>query len=173
MLLAELNSSVSSSSMNTPDTPDSYWEGDRKNYTDEQIGNMLSWISTLKEQYNPQLKMENIIDIDTLNKEQHLAYTIVFDHFVQLTENPLLLIIMGLAGSGKSYLIDAIKDLLQEKCTVCAFFAVAAFSVKEKTLHSLLQLPTNGRKSSDLKGLALNRLQDEMDGIKYLIIDEY
>ena len=42
MLLAELNSSVSSSGMNTPDTADSYWEGDRKNYTDEQIGNMPS-----------------------------------------------------------------------------------------------------------------------------------
>ena len=73
MLLAELNSSLSSSSMHTLDTPDSYWEGDRKNYTDEQIGNMTSWISTQKEQYNPQLKMETIFDIDTLNKEQHLA----------------------------------------------------------------------------------------------------
>ena len=174
MLLAELNSSVSTSTMNTPDTPESYWESDCKNYTDEQIGNMPSWISTQKEQYNPQLTMENIIEIDTLNKEQHLAYTIVFDHFVQPTENnPLLLIITGLAGSGKSYLIDAIKNLLQEKCTVCAFFGVAAFNVKGKTLHSLLQLPINGRKSSDLKGLALNRLQDEMDGIRYLIIDEY
>ena len=56
---------------------------------------------------------------------------------------------------------------------MCAFFGVAAFNVKENTLHSLLQLPVNGRKSSGLKGLALNRLQDEMDGITYLIIDEY
>ena len=54
---------------------------------------------------------------------------------------PLLLIITGLAGSGKSYVIDALKNLLQNSCKVCAYFGIAAFNVKGQTIHSLLQLP--------------------------------
>ena len=46
-------------------------------------------------------------------------------------------------------------------------------NVKGRTLHSILQLPIAGRKSSELRGQALKRLQDEMDGAQYLIIDEY
>ena len=122
-----------------------------------------------KKQFDVKTMKQDLTDIATLNKEQHLAYAIVFDHFIQQSKDQLL-ILTGLVGSGKSYVINAMKTMLIEKCKVCAFFGIAAFNVKGKTLHSLLQLPTGGKRSSELKGQAL---QDEMDNVQYLIINEY
>ena len=128
MLLAELNGSTPGCTGEFPDIPEDYWEQDRKRYTQEQIGDMPSWISTQKEHFDIKTVKDTFIDISTLNREQHLAYSIVFDHFIQENENAVLLIITGLAGSGKSYVINSIKNLLKERCKVCAFFGVAAFN---------------------------------------------
>ena len=45
--------------------------------------------------------------------------------------------------------------------------------MKGQTLHSLLQLPIRGTKCAELKGKSLQRLQNQLEGIQYLIIDEY
>ena len=108
-----------------------------------------------------------------MNENQTLAYNLVSSHFASDTDEQLLLVITGLARSGKSYVIDAIRHLPQDKCNVLAYFGVAAFNVKGETLHSLLQLSIGGRKCGALKGQALNRLQEKFNGISYIIIDEY
>ena len=90
-----------------------------------------------------------------MNKNQSLAYDLISWHS-QTPDGPLLLIINGLAVSGKSYLSDAIRNLLKAKCKVAAYFGVAAFNVKGLTLHSLLQLPIRGNRSSKLKGIGLS-----------------
>lgn len=84
------------------------------------------------------------------------------------------MIIMGLAGSGKSYVINALTSLLKEACRVCAFFGIAANNVGGNTLHSLLQLhvPIRGNKNGPLKSSTLSKLQEKLNGVKYLIIDE-
>ena len=84
-----------------------------------------------------------------------LAYNLVFTHYTQSIDEQLLLIATGLAGSGKRYAIDAVRNLLQDKCKVLAYFGVTAFNVQGQTLHSLLKLPKRGNRSGDLKGLAL------------------
>ena len=68
-----------------------YWQDNRHAYTDGQIGRMPCWIenNSYKE-----------IDVSSLNYAQHLAYTTIFDHYLQNSENQLLLIITGLEGSG-------------------------------------------------------------------------
>ena len=129
-----------------------YWQENRHAYTDEQIGSMPCWIENQKD--GNVFKRDDSykqIDVSSLNYAQHLAYTIVFDHYLQNSENQLLLIITGLAGSGKSYVIDAIKNLLKQHCKVCSFFGTAAFNVKGQSLHSLLQLPIRGKKCAELK----------------------
>ena len=83
------------------------------------------------------------------------------------------MIVTGQAGSGKSYLINGLKNLLTSSCHITAFFGVAAFNVKGQTLHSLFQLPIRGKKNGDLKGPSLQRLQENVTGIKYIIIDEF
>lgn len=106
-----------------------------------------------------------------------LTYKIVKDHFTVSNENlngkPLFLLVKEIARSGKSYVIDALRNLLQSKCQVLAYTGKAAFNVNGITLHSLLKLPIGSRRQHDLKGIALRQLQDNLTGVNYLIIDEY
>ena len=53
------------------------------------------------------------VDILTLNPMQKKAYDIVKTHFEDNCQgkDPILLIIMGVAGTGKSHLISAIEQL--------------------------------------------------------------
>ena len=71
-----------------------------------------------------------------------VAYQI-HDHFSCISESKeqLLMIITGQGGSGKSFVIQALSNLLINKCRVCAYFGIAAFNIRGYTLHSLLQLP--------------------------------
>ena len=99
---------------------------------------------------------------------QKLAYDIVKTHFddTSAKREPLCLIINGVAGTGKSYLINAIRTLLQSKCAITATTGKAA-------VHSLLKLPIGSRGSKDLTGQYLCRLQDSLSEIGYITIDEY
>ena len=76
---------------------------------------------------------------------------------------------MGVAGTGKSYLIDSLRNLLQ----VLAYTGKASFNVNGVTLHSLLKLPIGSKRHCDLKGIPLQQLQSNLENVQYLIIDEY
>lgn len=52
------------------------------------------------------------------------------------------------------------------------FFGIAAYNVGGNTLHSLLQPPIRGKKNGPLKSSALSKLQEDLNEVKYLIIDE-
>ena len=56
------------------------------------------------------------------------------------------MMITGLGISGERFVVDAIRNLLNEQCKVCSYFGIAAFNIKGYTLHSLLQLPIKGKK---------------------------
>ena len=83
------------------------------------------------------------------------------------------LTINGVAGTGKSYLINAIRTLLQSKCAVTATTGKAAYNIRGVTVHSLLKLPIGSRGNKDLTGQSLCRLQESVSNIGYIIIDEY
>lgn len=150
-----------------------YWQAFGANYTDEQIGSMVSWLEKKKAEISESTGKEFELNVDSLNESQRKAFDIVLNHENDSEEKQLLMMITGLAGSGKSYLINSIRALLKEKCVVSAYFGIAAFNIKGKTLHSLLKLPIRGRNLKDLKGPALLQLQERLNGVKYLIIDEY
>ena len=118
MFLTELNMSLSES-ISCPDVefilPPNYWQQLSQAYTEEQIGNMPTWIEQQKDSFILPKGRNRDIDINTFNEVQEVSYKIVFDHFMQEDDTPLLLIITGLAGSGKSYVIDAMKNLLFNK----------------------------------------------------------
>jgi pantothenate kinase-related protein Tda10 len=60
-----------------------------------------------------------------------IVRSIVRSHFNSVdAKEPLLLIINGIGGTGKSYLIDAICDFLGAKCAITASTGKAAFNVK-------------------------------------------
>ena len=74
---------------------------------------MPTWIKKNKEEYTIDEQYE-FVDINSLSEMQKLAYDIVKTHFddTSAEKEPLCLIINGVAGTGKSYLINAIRNLL-------------------------------------------------------------
>ncbi len=106
---------------------------------------------------------------------QQLAYNIVKEHFedTSVDKDPLCLIIVGVAGTGKSYLINSLRNLLQNKCAVTGTTGKASYNIKGVTIHSLLKLPVGSRGNKDLTGQSLCRLQESLNTKQYILIDEY
>ncbi|XP_057838552.2 uncharacterized protein LOC131048569 [Cryptomeria japonica] len=90
---------------------------------------------------------------------------------------PLYMIIQGTAGTGKSYLIHAIRQTLNDasgsQCSPLLLLAptgVAAFNIGASTIHSTLRIPIAD--FAELEGTRLTSLQEEIQHIKYILIDE-
>ncbi|XP_028394514.1 ATP-dependent DNA helicase PIF1-like [Dendronephthya gigantea] len=83
---------------------------------------------------------------------------------------PLHMIVSGTAGTGKTYLISALKQVLQDQCIVTATTGIAAFSIGGQTLHFAAQLPI--QEYRELQGDSLQRLQLRLEGKRFLIINE-
>ena len=136
---------------------------------------MPSWINSKKKTFlvEPQT-LCNPVDLDKLNDMQSLAYNLVRQHFDNpALHSPLHLIINGYAGTGKGFLINVLRILLQRTCTVSATTGKASFNINGVTINSLLNLPVGPRGNKDLQGEALLRLQDKLRDNKYILIDEY
>ena len=172
MILSDLNTPFDNSEQTPESTYD--WHLDRANYSEQQIQEMPTWIKTNKDEYTID-EQYDVVDINSFSEMQKLAYNIVKSHFDDTSseKEPLCLIINGVAGTGKSYLINAIRNLLQSKCAVAATTGKAAFNIRGVTVHSLLKLPIGSRGNKDLTGQSLCRLQESVDNIGYIIIDEY
>ena len=109
-------------------------------------------------------------DPQQLQGKQLQVYTIVQQHMEAETPSPLRMIVLGTAGTGKSYLIHCLR-LLGDKVRVAAPTGVAVFNIEGHTLHSLLSLPTKGE-YKDLEGESLHHMQQSLTGMHYLIVDE-
>jgi len=83
------------------------------------------------------------------------------------------LIINGYAGTGKSFLINALRILLGKTYTESATTGKASFNINGVTIHSLLNLPGGPIGNKDLHRDTLLRLQDKLRGNKYILLDEY
>ena len=78
-------------------------------------------------------------------------------------EVKILMIITGIVGSGKSYVIDSISDLLKNSFKVSTFFGIEAFNVAFKLITAY--------KNGQLKSSALSKLQNNLNGVQYLFND--
>ena len=112
-----------------------------------------------------------VIDPVSLNEKQTLAFNILKSHAQRFaTSESLRMIICGTAGTGKTYLINALKQVIGDKSIFTATTGIAAFNIHGQTLHSAAQLPI--REIKELQGESLQRLQLKLEGKEYLIIDE-
>lgn len=150
----------------------------RVRYTDQQIGEMATWIKTQKDQAHPIThEAYEVVDINSFSEMQNLACNIVKNHChdTSCDKEPLCLIIIGVAGTGNSYLINALTNLLGSRCAVTATTGKASYNIKGITIHSLLKLPVGARGNKDLTGQSLCRLQENLAEVEYIIIliDEY
>ena len=110
----------------------------------------------------------------TLNKEQKRAFEIVAQHTA--TENPdqLLMYVGGPGGTGKSRVVNALRDFFElrgqsRRFRLAAYTGVAARNVGGATLHALLQLNESGR---EVSAKTKREVAAMWDGVDYLFIDE-
>lgn len=141
MLRCQLNPTYQQETQQSEDTD---WEAAANEFPQPLLRN---WINTMRAQ-NEDLSSNRQfpqVDLDNLNIQQNKAYTIVSTHFSNNTsttqQSPLRMMVLGTAGTGKSYLIRALAQLLGNKCILTATTAKAGFQIGGITLHSALQLP--------------------------------
>ena len=152
-----------------------WWSRNLKTYSDEQLADAERWQTRAKMAAQPAPSVE--VDVTKLNEEQAFIYRVVQEHCKTplLTRKPLRMLVCGTAGSGKTYLIRALKQVLGSRCVVCAPTGVAADNIGGRTYHSLIPIPRNDVNRDEValdKGLRLNQMQTDLHGIDYLIIDE-
>ena len=156
-----------------PDYNSCDWQNDKCKYPQHIIGEMPSWKKSKQDTFLVALPQQNI-SISTFSDMQAHAYNIIRKHSEKaFPKDPLFLIVNGVAGTGKTYLINAIRDLLRTSCAVSATTGKAAYNINGCTIHSLLKLPVGTRGNKELTAQALVRLQNKLKGIAYIIIDEY
>ena len=90
---------------------------DRSFYTTEQIGDMPHWIDQQKNAILQQTNATPVpIEINKMSYNQRVAFNIIRDHFLGSTNDQLFMILTGLGGSGKSFVIQAVTNLVNEQC---------------------------------------------------------
>src|SRR6266496_4311680 len=124
------------------------------------------------------------IEYQNLNEKQKRIFKRIEKHYndtiLKHRVEPLRIIVMGTAGTGKSYLIKAIRERLhtmagkegKSPVLVIAPTGVAAFNINGSTIHSTLSIPIFNTKNFDLDGNRLKQLQERLQNVIYLIIDE-
>ena len=130
-----------------------------------------SFVARNRETFTIAPNHSNNADPTKLQGKQLRVYQLVQQHLMHINTEPLRIIISGTAGTGKSFLIHCLKQLLDARLKVAAPTGVAAFNVDGCTLHSLFDLPTRGN-LKPLTGSRLQSIQDRFSQIRYLIIDE-
>ena len=144
------------------------WTSASRLYTN--LHEMPSFISTHKQLVLHTNNTHNV-DPNLLQEKQLLVYNTVKQHLESNNPTPLYMIVSGTAGTGKSYIINCMKLLLQSKLRFTAPTGVAAFNIEGYTLHSLFNLPTKGE-FRELQGQQLHLIQQSFLSVEYIVIDE-
>ena len=135
---------------------------------------LVSWLSLAKDNTPLPPSRIDTVDLDTLSVKQRQALDLVTDHlFGSASEEQLLMVVLGTAGTGKSYLINAVRHAFAlqsqtHRLRVTAPTGIAAANVSGSTIYSLLSLL-----NENLSGSRLNFLQSSLQDVSLIIIDEY
>ncbi|RDB20445.1 hypothetical protein Hypma_012444 [Hypsizygus marmoreus] len=112
----------------------------------------------------------------TLNDEQDRAFKLITNHSLQQnTDEPLRMYIAGPAGTGKTRIINAVKDFFEKKqqarrFRLASYMGIAARNIAGMTLHAALSLGQNQRSNENSK--THRDLIAMWEGVDYLFIDE-
>jgi DNA replication protein DnaC len=114
----------------------------------------------------------------SLSEKQRQAFEIILRHSVEYKHRePLHMIIQGIAGTGKSFLIHCISHALSASVAnghspllLLALTRIVSFNIHAKTIHSALKIPIKYMRP--LQGQSLAIFQEEMRHIRYILIDE-
>ena len=118
--------------------------------------------------------IDEIVKKWTLNTEQTRAFEIVARHSMANKPEQLLMHLGGPGGTGKSRVVNALREFFtsrkeSRRFRLAAYTGVAARNIGGATLHALLQLSESGR---GLSAKAKRDLAAMWEGVNYLFIDE-
>ena len=95
----------------------------------------------------------------------------VVQTFISDDISPMLMI--GPGGYGKSEVVFRCKEVLKEKCAICATTGKAAALIDGSTIHAMLNLPIRDAHKKPLSLALLRPLQDRWQLLTHLIVDEF
>ena len=117
MQLCSLNSQYAAM-QTTSHSPAIDWSEYAQSLPQHVVRETPSWIASSRKDTSHLVFGRHLppVDITTLNYEQSVAFKMVEEHSSQFASNqqppPLLMVVCGTAGTGKSYLINAIAQYL-------------------------------------------------------------
>jgi hypothetical protein len=148
--------------------------------------NAETFFQTISEQIveGDELRLPDV-NLESMNEDQMFAYTLVMDAIIKHSRGEdvsLRLIVAGQAGSGKTYLINALVNSIRTFCKSNKAVQVlgptgnsANLLFDGKTIHSFLKIPTGKKCGQDMTsptGTTAAVLQINCDGLVCLITDE-
>ena len=163
------------------------WQEDRRrlNLTDADLDTMATWINEQKQTYNmaDAQNQEEAATYEDLNEKQKIAFDLIRRHIERVQEvgpdaaPQLLLNISGGAGTGKTFWLNAVRQLAantigSQFVLTAAPSGTAAFLIGGETLHGMLYLPLGNSKLDPLIGERLFELQKKFQHVGILFIDE-
>jgi hypothetical protein len=151
--------------------PDYDWHASQLRYNQQVV---VDFVKEMKRKDESE-KVYPFHDLKTLNAEQMQVYNHVKNHFDDHSadKKPLYFSVQGAPGTGKSYTIKAIQYLLKDKHACAAFTGSAASHLAfGNTIHSLLGMGISGA-SQKLSSKSQTRLREGLNGVDYILIDEF
>ena len=127
----------------------------------------------------------------TLNAMQHKAFDLVLNAAQTEAIGALRLIVMGEAGTGKTYWVQTVEAALElyydqigiglasaetegkKRILKMAFTGAAAHNFGGSTIHSTLGVSVYGRTRTDTNSLLLHEKQLKFAEVKFIFVDEY
>ena len=82
------------------------------------------------------------------------------------------MLVHGHAGTGKSFLIQALKQRLKDHLLLSAFTGLAAHNINGITIHKLFCLSKSDKEISNASGGKIDELSQNFFHARYIIIDE-
>ena len=158
------------------------WATDRLSLglSNQQVDDAADWIPRMKVTAKLDYDPLQIVSPDSLNDDQRPVFDVMMETLAG--DQPQKLIdVSGGAGTGKSYLINAILHKAQELSghrnlvkIVSPTGSAASHFPNGQTIHSLLRIPTSKGTSEldDLAGSPLADLQHDFKHTRAIIIDE-
>ena len=131
--------------------------------------------------------------INMLNADQKRVFDKIHNHLLHQQQHeanqcscefkPLHMFLSGVAGTGKSFLIETIKALISSMwasddltCAITAPTGLAAFNVGGNTIHRVFQLPIEheGKSSTywSLPKASQKVMRTTLRNVKFIIVDE-
>jgi DNA replication protein DnaC len=93
------------------------WEEAARQLPQPLLLSCLNWIKQMKAQTDGSIARRQCTPVDTncFNEQQMNAYDTVSTHYTENNQQPLHMLILGTAGTGKLFLIQALSQVLEDK----------------------------------------------------------